>query len=201
MAKTATEEAINKIQTGYPEVNAEGKKELENVTVQFDLFEKQMRALSESSSPIVETEQQTKLSSREVNSMDAPVIKPFRTIGSKEKFNENFRAQYDYAKQYVKAIAENNEIKGETIELWTKPFPGVPAEFWKVPVNKPVMIPRYLASQLNTRIYNQYIQEDKNYKTGTEGGHQFYTGIVSKQTVHRLDCRPAANAMYSMFTG
>lgn len=184
-----------------PKVNSEGQKELEKVEAQFDQFERQMMALSgvDLGAPI-ETEAQTKLSTKEQNASDVPYIKPNRTIGSKEPFNEKFRAQYDYAKQYVRCIAENNEIKGEQIEVWSKPFPGVPCEFWKVPVNKPVMIPRYLAAQLSTRVYNKYSMEDRMRGIGSDGGHQFYTGMIAKESVRRLDCRPTGNLQISMFT-
>lgn len=181
-----------------PKLVSESQKELDKVEAQFDQFEKQMQALSGQGNPVTEREEQSKLSSKEQNNTDAPYIKPNRTIGSKEAFNEKFRATYDYSKQYVRVIAENNEIKGETIEVWTKPFPGVPAEFWKVPVNKPIYIPRYLASQIATRVYNKYVMEDR--PTHMEGGGTFYGSLIAKETMRRLDCRPAAAMSLSMFT-
>jgi len=59
----------------------------------------------------------------------------------------------NFQKEYVQFIAENKEIIGETIEIWTRPFGGMPAEFWKVPVNKPVWGPRYLAEQIKRCYY------------------------------------------------
>jgi len=143
-----------------PQVKSESQKELDKVEMQFDQFEKQLMALRDMPmSNAEQTEAQTKISTKEAVQSDAPYLKPIRTIGpgvnpksgEKEAFNEKFRAQYEYAKQYVRVIAENNEIAGETIEVWTKPFGGLNCELWKVPTNKPVMIPRYLASQLSTR--------------------------------------------------
>lgn len=175
-------------------------KEVEQAIVQFDAFEKQLRSLS--NQPLgqaPETEAQTKLSSREANREDLPYIKPSRTIASSEKFNDKYKAQFEYAKQYVRVIAENNEIIGEAIEVWTKPFPGVAAEFWKVPVNRPIMIPRYVASQISTRQYVQYSMTEPKM-TGTEGGHQFYSGMIGKDIKRRLDCRPTAPVTVSMFS-
>lgn len=191
-----------------PNIKSESQKELDKVEAQFDQFEKQLMALNNMPMGNAEaTEQQTKISTREANTSDAPYLKPIRTIGpgvnpktgEKEGFNEKFRSQYEYAKQYIRVIAENNEIVGETIECWTKPFPGINLEFWRVPSNKPVMIPRYLASQLATRQYIRYSMEEPRMR-GTEDGHQFYSGMIGRDVRKRLDCRPVGNVSVSMFS-
>jgi len=48
----------------------------------------------------------------------------------------------------VKCIPVHNELKGDRIEMWTHPFGGKGAEFWEIPTDKPVMVPRYVAEQL-----------------------------------------------------
>ena len=39
-----------------------------------------------------------------------------KTVSCREKFNENFRATYEYDKEYVQFIAEHKELIGEKIE-------------------------------------------------------------------------------------
>ena len=93
-------------------------------------------------------EPQTKISQSDIAKSKDVYLKPAKTIGSKERFNEKFREDYNFSKEYVQFIAENKECIGETTELWTKPYPGLPAEFWQVPSNKPVWGPRYLAERI-----------------------------------------------------
>lgn len=183
-----------------PKVDATAQKELDKIDNHFNEAVKSLAEKVANPPKLVEEEQQTKLSSREVNSFDAPYIKPTRQIASKEQFNEKYRAQYDFDKEYIRAIAENLELVGTTCEFWTKPYPGLPAQFWQVPVNKPVMIPRYVAKRLAECSYIRYMADDnRNQATGTEGGHQFYTNMIARETRRRLDCRPAGNTMISMF--
>jgi len=181
-----------------PKLNTEGQKELEKVELHFQKLDAEMRNLSAGS--VEDTEPQTKLSTREVAKLDAPYLKPHRTINSKEQFNEKYRNEFNFDKEYVKVIAEHNELIGDTIEVWTKPYAGMSAEFWRVPTNQPVWMPRYLAKQLSTRTYIRYSMQEPRM-TGTEGGHQFYTGMIGKDIRKRLDCREAGNQTFSMFAG
>jgi len=36
--------------------------------------------------------------------------------------------------------------------MWTKPFPGMPAEEWAIPTNKPINGPRYVPSRLKNAL-------------------------------------------------
>lgn len=167
-------------------------KELERADEQFKAFDDQVKSLTVdevAKATLHETEPQTKLSDREANKMDAPVIKPSRTMSCKNKFNERFRAEYEEDRQLVKCIAENNEVKGETIELWTKFYPGVPAEFWQVPVGKPVYLPKYVAKRLSECEYHRFVMED-SINTGTDGMGTYHGALAVKETRRRLDCRP-----------
>jgi hypothetical protein len=116
-------------------------------------------------------------------------LKPSRTILNKDKFNEAFRSKYEHDKEYVRFIAENVEIGGERIEIWTRPFPGMPAEFWEVPVNKPIWGPRYLAEQIKRKHYNRLKMEDK--PISTEGGMTYYGSMAVESVVHRLNAHSA----------
>ena len=83
-------------------------------------------------------------------------LKPIKSIGSPQKFNEKFRDSYNYDKEYVHFVALNNEIIGEQIDIWTRPYGGMPAEEWIVPCGKPVWGPRYLAEQIKRRRYHNW---------------------------------------------
>ncbi len=109
------------------------QKELDKVEAQFEAFDNNVKALTHdrmNEAPFKEVEAQTKLSSKDISNSKDIYLKPTKSIGSREKFNEDYRNEYNEAKEYVNFIAENKEIIGETIELWTKPFAGMPAEEW-----------------------------------------------------------------------
>lgn len=167
-------------------------KELEEAAVKVDKFNESVAALTMdelAKAPVKEEEPQTKLSQREIAKDDGLYLKPDKRINSKEPFNEKYRTECNYKSEYVPFIAEHKEIIGETIEIWTKPFAGLSAEFWKVPTNKKVWGPRYLAEQISRKSYTRLVMEDK--ATGSEGGHMFYGSLAASNKVQRLDARPA----------
>jgi len=174
-----------------PRIKSESQKQLENVEKQLDSFTEQVKeAVSERSlKPVnMDYEPQTKIAQADLAKKKEIYLKPIRSISSKEKFNEKFRAAYDFAKQHVQFIAENHEIIGESIELWTKPFAGMPAEEWKVPVNTPVFGPRYLAEQIARKYYKRLKTEDR--PVTVEGGITYTGQLVIDTTIPRLDARP-----------
>lgn len=136
----------------------------------------------------VETEPQTKLSNKEMNRNEVH-LKPERIIGRRDKFNENFRKQYEYDKEEVRFIAEHKEIVGEDIEIWTGKYAGVPCEFWRVPTNKPVWGPRYLADQIKRCSYNKLIMKDHVVDRSSYG--QIYGSMAVETKIQRLDAYPA----------
>jgi len=170
-------------------------KELDKAQEQFDAFEKEVKDLTldrMNEAPKVETEQQTKLSQREIEKNNDLYIKPKRQIGSKEKFNEKYREAYEYAKQYVNIIAEHKEIIGERIEMWTKPFAGLPAEEWEIPTNKPVWVPRYVAEQISRAKYHR-LTMNENKAISSDGTGTFYGQMVAENTIQRLDAHPISS--------
>ncbi len=174
-------------------------KELQKVAEQFDEFTEETKKLTHDEmrkAPILETEAQTKLSNRELNKMDGIYVEPIKSINSKEPFNEKFRKAHTEAWERILCIAENNEIMGEAIEKWTKEFPGDPAHFWRIPVNKPVYLPRFVAKQLANCKYHRLVMEDQ--PAAPQGGMQFYGTMQVKHTKHRLDARPVASGFTSM---
>ena len=175
--------------------------EMEKLEKQFDAFDSQVKEMTMdrmNAAPKQETEPQTKLSTSEIDKAKDIYLKPSRSIGSREKFNENYREQYNYDKEYVKFIAENNEIKGDMIEIWTKPYAGMPAEFWQIPPNKPLWGPRYLAEQIKRKFYHRLVMENKSTEAGN--GMTYYGQMAVDTTVQRLDARPVSTKR-SVFMG
>jgi hypothetical protein len=126
-------------------------------------------------------------------------LKPCKTVGCRAKFNERFRESYNYDKEYVQFMAQNNEIIGEDIDLWTKPYAGVPAEEWKVPVNKPVWGPRYLAEQIKRCCYHRFVMQQGTV-TNADGLGTYHGSLTVDTTIQRLDALPV-NTRRSVFMG
>lgn len=174
--------------------------ELKKMEKQIDAFDEGIKNLTENRQlpSQQQTEMQTKLSQKEINNSTDVYLKPHKIIGSRDKFNEKFRDKLNQSKEYVKFIAENKEIIGETIDIWTRPFGGMPAEMWKVPVNKPVWGPRYLAEQIKRKYYHRLRME--NTPTSADNTAQYYGSMTVDTIVQRLDAHPVSNTT-SVFTG
>lgn len=184
-----------------PKVNSAGERELQKAEAQFKAFDENVQTLTMdrmNQAPKLEMEPQTKMSQNEIADSKDIYLKPHRSISSREKFNENYRQEYNFAKEYVYFIAENKEIIGEDIDIWVKPFAGLPAEWWKVPVNKPVWGPRYLAERVKGCKYHRLTMQEK--VTDASGMGQFYGQMVADTTIQRLDAMPATKTK-SIFMG
>jgi len=185
-----------------PNMNSESDKELVKVEKQFDEYKDkldQMTMERTQSAPRQEIEQQTKISQNDLAKTNDIYLKPNRTISGREKFNEDYRKQYEFDKEYVQFVAENKEIIGEVIEMWTKPYAGIPCEFWKVPVNKPVWGPRYLAEQIKRCNYHRFTMQ-QNTVTDSTGMGTFHGAITVDTTIQRLDALPVSSRR-SVFMG
>jgi|SRR5579872_558092 len=185
-----------------PAVNSLGQKELDKAAEQIDQFTAQVKGIELDRSrnlPREEQEPQTKLSSDDIRKSKDIYLKPKRSVSTREPFNERYREEYNFAKEYVYFIAEHKEIIGESIEIWTKPFAGMPAEEWAVPVNTPVHGPRYLAEQIKRKFYHR-LTMDKSIKTGSDGAGQYYGSMVADTTIQRLDAMPVSTRK-SIFMG
>lgn len=184
-----------------PKLKSSTEQQLDKAKEQFDTFDKEIKDLTldrMNMAPKQEVDQQTKLSQSEIEKSKNIYLKPAKTIGSKEKFNEKFRDDYNFSKEYVQFIAENKECIGETTELWTKPYPGLPAEFWQVPSNKPVWGPRYLAERIKGCKHHRLIMDNRDM--GGDGRTQFYGSMAVESVIQRLDAHPV-NQRKSIFMG
>lgn len=183
--------------------NSASQREIEKAEKQFDAFQEQLTALNiekEKCTAKADQEPQTKLSQKEIENNNQFYLKPKRVISSKEKFNENFRKEYEFAKEYVNFTAQNNEVIGETIEIWTKRYPGTPAEMWEVPANRPVWGPRYLAEQIKNCTHHVFSMSENKGVVGSDGVGT-YTGAMVVDTIkQRLDATPVSSRK-SIFMG
>lgn len=178
------------------------QKELDKAEKHFEKFDNEIKSMTMdrmNAAPKEETEPQTKLSAKEIEKSKDIYLKPKRTIGCRDKFNEEYRKEYEFQKEYVHFIAENNEIIGETLDFWTRPFAGMPAEEWEVPVNKPVWAPRYVAEQIKRKYYHRLTMRE-NQVTGADGMGQYYGTMAVDTTIQRLDARPVSSRK-SVFMG
>lgn len=171
-------------------------KELQKAEDQFKAFDdniQQMTMDRMNQAPKEDVESLTKLSQKDLEKSGDIFLKPFRSIASREKFNEKYRGDYEFSKEYVKFIAEHKELMGEDIQLWTKPYPGVPAQEWKIPTGKPVWAPRFVAERLHGSTYHRLIMKE-HVSTGTDGmGTQYYGQMAVDTIVQRLDAIPVSN--------
>lgn len=178
--------------TKKPEVKTSlAQQELDKAEKQFEAFDQNIKdmTLDRMNQAPKEESETPKLSQKDIEKSKDVYLKPIRTIGSKEKFNESFRDDYNFSKEYVRFIPENKEIIGETIDLWTKPFPGMPAEEWKVPCGKPVWGPRYLAERIANCKYHRFVMQ-QNTTVGADGMGQYYGSMAVDTTIQRLDAVP-----------
>lgn len=185
-----------------PNMNSESAKELDKVEKQFDQYQEnldQMTLDRMNLSSKQDIEPQTKMSQEDIAKSKEIYLKPARTIAGREKFNEDYRKDYEFDKEYVQFTGENREIIGEHIEMWTKPYAGIPCEFWKVPVNKPVWGPRYLAEQIKRCNYHRFTMQ-QNTMTSADGMGTYHGNIVVDTTIQRLDALPVSTRR-SIFMG
>jgi hypothetical protein len=184
------------------------ERELDKAEAQFKAFDDNVKDLTTdrmNQAPLRETELQ--VSQKDLEKSKEIYLKPVRALGpgvnpktgEKEKFNERFRKDFEFQSEMVNFIAYNKEIGGEAIEIWTKPFPGVNCELWKVPVNVSVWGPRHLAEQI-TRCRYHILKMDQAQMTHGSANTQFYGQIIADETVQRLDAKPVIRQK-SIFMG
>jgi len=184
-----------------PKVSDSGQRELDKAQKHFDDFSESIKNLTldrMNEAPKEECEPQHKMSQNEIAKSKDIYLKPSKVVSCREKFNEKFREDYEFAKEYVNFIAEHKELIGETIDIWTRPFPGMAAEYWQVPTNKPIWGPRYLAEDIKKRSYHRLKMTDA--VTNQEGGMTYYGQMASDTIIQRLDAHPVTKRK-SLFMG
>lgn len=177
------------------------ERELDKCEQQFKEFDDNIKSLTHdrmNQAPLLEHEPQTKLSQNEIAEKKDVYLKPVKTIASRDKFNEKFREEYNFQREYVQFIYEHKECIGDTLDIWTRPFGGMPAEEWLVPANTPVWGPRYLAEQIAGRVYHRLVM--KNETTGVDGHGTYYGQLAADSTIARMTATPVTKRK-SIFMG
>ena len=184
-----------------PKVNSAGQRELDKAEANFKEFDESIKSMTldrMNMAPKENAEPQTKMAQSDIDKSKDVYLKPARSISSKEKFNEKYREDFNFKTEFVQFIAENREIIGETIEMWTKPFAGMPAEFWQVPTNKPIWGPRHLAEKIKNSNYHRFVME--NNTVGSDGKGAYYGQMATDTIIQRLDAHPVSSRK-SVFMG
>lgn len=186
-----------------PKVNSTGQNELDKAQQQFEAFDESCKKMTldrMNQAPVKETEQQTQLSQKQIQKNNDLYLKPDRRIEDRQKFNEDYRQEWNFQKEYVNFTAEHKELIGETIEMWTHPFGGVGAEFWKVPTNKPLWAPRYVAEQIKRKKYHRLVMRENVMTQDLGGVGHMYGAMAVETTIQRLDAHPVFDRK-SVFMG
>lgn len=176
-----------------PKQETSTEKELRKADEKFEEFKENISVSNDVGSYSAPESPPPEVSEKERRNSKDTYLKPHRSFppgadpktGKKETFNEKFRKQYEEDKEYIQFIAENSEIRDETLDLWTKPYPGIEAEEWAVPVNRPVWGPKYLYKQIKRKFYRRMVSEDR--PVSAEGGFTYTGCLVVKNIIHRLD--------------
>jgi len=178
-----------------------GNTELDKAEEQFEKFDENVKSLTldrMNEAPKPDIEPQTKIAQKDIDKQPRIYLKPIKQVADPKPFNEDYRGEWEFAKEVVNFIAENKEVIGETVTLWTKPFAGVPCQMWEVPTNKPVWGPRYLAERLKGCCYHRLIM-DESQKSANAYGHDFGSMVVDT-TIQRIDAYPVSERK-SIFMG
>lgn len=181
--------------------NAE--KEIDRLDTEFKKFDDEVKTLTldrmNETAKKPDLEPQTKIAQADLQDIKRVVLKPVTSINNRDKFNERFRKDWEFKKEMVHFTAENREIIGEDIEMWTRPFGGVPAEFWRVPTNKPIWAPRYVAEGIKGCKYHRLTMKE-NHVTNSDGYGNYTGTMVADQVIQRLDAHPV-HEKTSIFMG
>lgn len=165
-------------------------KELEQAIVNSDKMREDMSKITMDAVagvPLAETDVQTKMTKKQIEEYDAPVIKPSKSMPSTGKPLDKEKAMREDGWKYIKVIAENNEVVGERVDFWHKKFAGDPIYYWEIPVNKPIYVPKHIAQHLSERKYHVFKMQDRS-REGLQHG-DYAQSLICQETRRRIDCR------------
>ncbi len=181
--------------------NSLAAQEIEKAEKQFEAFDENIKSLTMDRMNLTKKQEtdEPHIAQQDIAKAKDIYLKPIKAIGCRDKFNEKFRAAYEYDKEYVHFIAQNNEIIGESLDVWTRPYAGMPAEEWLVPCNKPVWGPRYLAEQIKRKSYHRLVMQEHKINS-SDGMGSYYGTMAADTSIQRLDAHPV-NTKKSIFMG
>lgn len=171
------------------------QKEVDRLEAEFDAKQRQAETLlhaDKSQVPVKETPAEKFMPNPDVLKKEMPRITPTwsRPANGKKKPEQDSLRRHAW--EYVEVICTHNEIAGETMEFWLKPaISGEDCNFWQVPVNRPVKIPRHVAEHIKTRKYCRLMMLEE-MTVERQGPYEFKGKLTYSHTVQRLDCTPAS---------
>lgn len=115
-------------------------------------FEEAVRGMKEvgaAQKEHVDVELTTKISSKDKREDGVLYIKATIEIPTGGVKHPEMEKQRDYLYEWVKGVYENKIIGGEGIEFFLTGLPGDPYCLWKIPANRPVAVPRFVAQHLS----------------------------------------------------
>lgn len=128
---------------------------------------------------------------RQLLSAEVPRIVPTFSRGPNGKKKPEQESLRKRAWEYVKVVCSNMEVAGEQIEFWHKPpISGEDCNFWQVPVNRPVWIPRHVAEHIKSRKYHRLMMQEE-ITVESSGYGEFKGKMVASHSLQRLDCTSA----------
>ena len=103
---------------------------------------------------VFEEEKKVQMTAFQKKYPDAIYIEPIQKIptgGAKCKAYHDRHGSLEYLKEYVVGVFES-QLVGATFSFDLAEIPGEDYCRWKIPVNKPIGIPRYVAKHLTTHL-------------------------------------------------
>lgn len=131
---------------------------------------------------------------READKKGVLRLTPSKIIGSRQKFNERFRKEFELSEEYVEFIARHKESPGSSIEMWTRRYGGTPAKFWIIPTDRPVAAPRCVAEQIRG-CKHHVMAMDEHTITSSDGLGTYHGAIKVQKEVNRLEAEPVSNTL------
>ncbi len=97
------------------------------------------------------TEVQSKISEFKKKFPDAVYLEPAARIPTSGNRHPEWEKQREYLHEYVVGVFES-QLVGTQLDFFLTGLPGDDYCRWKIPVNKPVGIPRFVAQHLNKNL-------------------------------------------------
>lgn len=171
------------------------QKEVDRVEAEFKAATDANASLTQdvmSKAPEKESDVEPFMPKRQILQAPVPRIVPTYSRSPNGKKKPEQDALRRRAWEYVQVICTNSEIASENLEFWHKPMiAGEECNFWQIPVNRPVFLPRHVAEHIKTRKYHRLVMQEEITVEHTGFG-EMKGKLVASHTVQRLDCTPAA---------
>jgi hypothetical protein len=116
-------------------------------------------------------------------------IEPLRKLNAFGTLPDKQLKEHTRDWEYVKGVFENHVINGEPITFWYSKYAGDPDCLWQVPCNRPVYVPRMIATHLESCMQYHtfdYVQKPEQNWRKDDFTHNF----TATNTFYRGKFRP-----------